>query len=346
MKKPATRISALAFAIALATSGCAADKTPRQVADRQQLVFGTAIQPATLTTPAEAQLVRDNFNLIVPENTMKWENLRPNADFWNWPDLDAMVAFAEKNKMLMRGHTFVWHQQNPAYVENLKTREEAIALLDDHITTVMTRYKGRIAEYDVANEVLNDNGTMRETLWYRTIGPDYIDIAFAIARKADPDARLVLNDYNNETKGSAKAEAFFKLAKSMKDRGIPIDGVGFQLHLMAKYPPAEKAIRDNIRRFADIGLFVAFTEVDVRVEMPVTADREAAQTAIFETVLDIARTEPNARNLIFWCYTDKNSWIPRFFPGYGSAHLFDADLNPKQAFLALAEEIRSKPVKK
>jgi len=345
MHKSAALAASLLAAL-LALNGCAANKTTRQVADRQKLVFGTAIQPATLTTPAAAQLVMDNFNLIVPENTMKWENIRPNVDFWNWPDLDAMVAFAEKNKMLMRGHTFVWHQQNPAYVNNLKTREEAIALLDGHITAVMTRYKGRIAEYDVANEVLNENGTMRETLWYKTIGPDYVDIAFAIARKADPEAKLVLNDYNNETKGSAKSEAFFKLAKSMKDRGIPIDGVGFQMHLMAKYPPVEKAIRDNIRRFADIGLFVTFTEVDVRIEMPVTGEREAAQIAVFETLLDIARTEPNARNLIVWCYTDKNSWIPRFFPGYGSAHLFDADLKPKPAYLALAGMIRSKPAKK
>lgn len=347
MKKRNTFISALVITVvtltvALSAIGCATEKTVRKAADKKHLIFGTAIQPASITTPAERQLIKDNFNLIVPENTMKWQNLRPNADFWNWSDMDAMVAFAQKNKIQMRGHTFVWHQQNPPYVNNLKTREAAIALLDDHITTTMTRYKGKIYEYDIANEVLNENGTMRESLWYTVLGPDYVDIAFIIARKADPEARLVLNDYNNENKGNAKADAFFELAKGMKNRGIPIDGVGMQLHLSADSPLDEQAIRDNIRQFNDLGLFVNFTEIDVRVAMPVTPEREKAQIAIYEKLLVIAQSEPNAHNIIVWCYTDKNSWIPRTFPGYGSAHLFDVDLNPKPAFLALAKMIRAK----
>jgi len=340
------RAAILALAAALALAGCAGETTVRKAADKTRLVFGTAIQPASITNPAEAQLVIDNFNMIVPENTMKWQNLRPTADFWNWSDTDAMAAFAEKNKIRMRGHTFVWHQQNPPYVNNLKTRESAIALLDEHITTVMTRYKGRIGEYDIANEVLNEDGTMRDTIWYNVIGPDYVDIAFTAARKADPKAKLVLNDYSNENKGTAKAEGFFALVKSMKNRGIPIDGVGMQMHLQATANFDEQAVRDNIRRFNDLGLFVTFTEIDVRIPVPVTPEGEAAQIAVYTTLLEIARTGSNANNVIVWCYTDKNSWIPRTFPGFGSAHLFDADLKPKPAFLALAGMIRSKPVKK
>lgn len=136
------------------------------------MTLGVAIQAGDIYDPATIALYTDNFNLIVPENTFKWKNIRPTLKFWNWSDMDKMVDFAEKNKIKMKVHTFVWLQQNPPYLDSLKTRDDAIAMLNEHITTIMTRYKGRIYEYDVANEVLNEDGTMRDTLWLRIIGPD------------------------------------------------------------------------------------------------------------------------------------------------------------------------------
>jgi endo-1,4-beta-xylanase len=121
----------------------------------------------------------------------------------------------------------------------------------------------------------------------------------------------------------------------MKDRGVPIDGVGFQMHLMARDPVQEEAVRANIRRFTDLGLFVSFTEIDVRVALPLDAEKEAQQTAVYTKLMEIARSEKNTGSYILWGYTDKKSWIPRFFQGFGSAHLFDNNNKPKPAFESL-----------
>jgi endo-1,4-beta-xylanase len=335
-------IAVLLFVTLITLFGCVPRQTFRACADRRGLSFGVAVQAADVVDPKSIRLLTGNFNEIVPENTMKWGVIRPLKDFWNWSDMDAMVAFAEKNHIRMKGHAFLWHQQNPPYINALKTREEAIALMTEQITTVMTRYKGRIVEYDIANEVLADDGSWRDTIWYRTIGPDYLDIAFLSARAADPGAKLILNDYSNEAMGQPKADAFFELVKAMKERGVPIDGVGFQMHLDAQYPVNEEAIRANIRRFGELGIAVTFSEIDVRVKMPVTPERESLQIAVYTKLMDIALSEPNAKSFIMWGYTDLRSWIPQFFPGYGSGHLFDRQINPKPAYFALKSMLEEK----
>lgn len=307
----------------LLSSACTAFKTTRQKADSANLTYGVAIQAGDILDPEAKKFIAKNFNLIVPENTMKWANLRPTKKFWNWSDLDHMVEFAEENRIAMKGHTFVWHQQNPPYVSGLQTREEALPLLVEQITEVMTRYKGRIREYDVANEVLNDDGTMRKTVWMRSIGPDYIDIAFKTARAADPDAKLILNDYSNEYAGTAKGDAFYELAKSMVERGIPLDGVGLQLHMMAENPLDRSALERNIARFRELGLTVSFTEIDVRIALPVTPEKEAAQAEFYVGLMETAKRSEGAGSFILWGWRDSKSWIPGTFGGYGSAHPFD-----------------------
>jgi endo-1,4-beta-xylanase len=331
----------LALAV-LVVAGCAGTKTTRKAADKRGLAYGTAIQPGDILWPESAQLLAQDFNTLVPENVMKWGLLRPTKTFWNWSDLDKMVEFAEKNGMKMRGHTFVWHSQNPPYVNSLKTRDEAIALMTEQITEVMTRYKGRIAEYDVANEVVADNGTMRDTVWLKAIGSDYLDIAFRTARAADPAAKLILNDYSNEYAGDVKADAFYNLAKDLKERGVPIDGVGFQLHIEAQWPVRKDALVANIRRFAELGLAVSFTEIDVRIKMPVDAQKEAEQVRAYEALLDAALGEPNVKSFILWGYTDKQSWVPGFFGGYGSALIYDTELKPKAAYRAILQRLLAK----
>ena len=326
----------------IALTGCPGSRSVRERADKRNLTYGMSVQAGDVLDPDTISILEDNFNLLVPENTMKWVNIRPTKGFWNWSDMDNMVAFAQKRKMRMKGHTFVWHQQNPPYVYSLKTREEAIALLTDQITSVMTRSKGKIYEYDVCNEVLNEDGTMRDTIWYKTIGPDYLDIAFRTARAADPDARLILNDYSNEYAGTPKADGFYALAKDLKDRGVPIDGVGLQMHLMAQDPVSEEALLENVRRFGDLGLFVSFTEIDVRVANPLTAEKEAEQIDAYSKLMEIALGEKNAGSFIMWGFSDKRSWIPRAFPGFGFAHLYDQNDKPKPVYFRLKDIISGK----
>lgn len=342
------RISAaiLLLLTVMSAAACKKDRTMKGLADKRKLVFGVSVKAGDVLNPEVVKLIDENFNLIVPEDTMKWMNIRPKKTFWNWGDMDNMVKFAEEHKIRMKGHTFLWHQQNPPYVSSLKTKEEAVTLMTEQISTIMDRYRGRIQEYDVCNEPMNEDGTMRDTVWYRTIGPDYLDLAFRTARDADPKAVLVLNDFNNETKGNPKADGFYNLVKGMVDRGVPIDGVGFQMHLAADLPFNEKAIRENIKRFNDLGLSVSFTEIDVRVPVPADAKTEAEQTRIYKALMDMALTEKKAGSFVMWGYTDKLSWIPRNFPGYGAAHLFDDQVRPKAVYYELKDMLDTSKGKK
>jgi endo-1,4-beta-xylanase len=321
--------------------------SPRRIADSKGLIFGVAVQTGEILTPDTAKFLTRNFNTIVPGDTAKWVNIHPKKDFWNFSDTDLMVNFAQKNGMKMKFHTFVWKDQNAPYIYDAKTRDEAIAILTEHITTIMQRYKGKLLEYDIANEVFNEDGTMRDIFWYKTIGPDYVDVAFKIARNADPDAKLLLVDYNTEYAGTAKGDAMYAMVKSMKDRGIPIDGVAHQLHCIAEVPFNENALRENIRRFRELGLSTSFSEVDVRIKMPVTAQNEAQQCDVYSRLMNIALTEPGAGSMILWGFTDKTSWIPRTFPGYGSATILDLKMKPKPAYDALMTTLKNtKPVQK
>ena len=331
----------LAIIFALSIFSCK-QKNIRRYADVKKLDFGVAVRPSDMLFPERAKLLTDHFNILVSENNFKMQHLRPNANFWNWGDVDQLINFAEEHKMKVKGHTFIWHSQNSGFVSNLKTREDALKVLKETITETLTRYKGRIAEYDVCNEIFEEDGTLRNSVWMRNIGPEYIDIAFQTAREADPSVKLFLNDYSNEYAGTAKADAFYTLVKSMVERGIPIDGVGFQMHMIAEDPIKEAALLSNIRRFNDLGLTVSFTEVDVRIKMPVTPEKEAEQEAAYKTLLRIAMEEPNVKSFIMWGYTDAQSWIPASFGGYGSAHLFDDKFQPKPLYFTLMDMIKAK----
>jgi len=339
--KYSSKITVLAictFAAAI-LSGCQGG-TPRKVADKQGLLFGVAVQTGEILNPKTAKFVTANFNYLVPGDTTKWANIHPKKDFWNWSDTELMLKFAEKNNIKMKAHCFVWQDQNAPYIYSAKTRDEAIAILTDHITGFMTHFKGRIPEYDVANETFLEDGTMRQTFWLKTIGPDYIDIAFKIAHEADPDAKLVLVDYNTEYAGTAKGDAMYEMVKGMKERGIPIDGVAHQLHCIAELPLNEEAIRENVRRFKELGVYTSFSEVDVRIKMPVTPENEKQQCDVFAGLMNIAVTEPGVESMILWGFTDKTSWIPRAFAGYGSANVLDAQMKEKPAYYALIAALK------
>lgn len=326
-------ICSIAFLTLFLNSAC--KKNPSGMAKKAGINFGTAIQPGDILDETKAKILKENFNTLVPENNMKMINIRPTKTLWNWSDMDKIVDFAQENKMRVRGHTFIWHQQNSTIVNSIRTKEDAFALIEENITKIMERYKGKIHEYDVANEIFNDDGTFRKSLWYKFCGTELYEEAFRMAKKVDPEAKLFLNDYSHEEAGTPKAEAFYNFVKSMVEKGVPIDGVGFQTHLCTDYGLNEEALRKNIRRFADLGLEVAFTEIDIRMKLPASEADLAKQAEMYETLMNVCRTEPNVSSYVVWGYTDANSWVPATFHGYGDAHLFDRDLKPKPIFAKL-----------
>jgi endo-1,4-beta-xylanase len=329
-------VSVAALVGAGATTAHAADTPLRDLAAAQGKVIGTAVTGSKLTG-AYGDIAGAQFSSLTPGNAMKWGTVEPTQGSFNWSEADQIVAFAQAHHQQVRGHTLVWHNQNPNWLTNGSwTPAQLGSLLQNHITTEVTRYKGKIAAWDVVNEAFNEDGTYRPTLWYDNLGADYIANALTWAHAADPAAKLYINDYNVEGV-NAKSTALYNLVKSLKQRGVPIDGVGLQAHLILGQVPA--TLQQNIQRFADLGVDVAITELDVRMQLPATAASLTQQKADFKSVVGACAAVTRCVNVTVWGFTDSDSWVPSTFPGYGAATPYDENYSPKPAYYGIAEAL-------
>ncbi len=312
----------------------------RELADARDVLVGAAVAPGPLRCEAPyAQALAHEFNILTTENAMKFGPIHPAPDRYLFDDADAIVDFAEANDMLVRGHTLVWHQQLPGWVESAKwTREELMAVLRDHITTVVGRYRGRVDVWDVVNEAI-DKGRLRETVWKNVIGPEYLDLAFQWAHEADPEALLFYNDYGGEGM-NAKSDAIYELVRGMVERGVPIHGVGLQMHVSASSAPASDRVLENMNRLADLGLQVHITELDVRIQGDPTESKLERQARDYGTIAETCLEAKDCTALIIWGFTDRYSWVPASFSGWGSALILDTSYQPKPAYTALQEALK------
>ncbi|MFJ3665561.1 endo-1,4-beta-xylanase [Streptomyces sp. NPDC090106] len=333
-------LAAVATVGALVTAGAstaqAADTPLRDLAAAKGKVIGTAVTGSKLTG-TYGDLAGAQFSALTPGNAMKWGSVEPTQGTFNWTEADQIVAFAEAHGQQVRGHTLVWHSQNPSWLTNgTWTPAQLSTLLNDHIATEAGRYKGRIAAWDVVNEPFNEDGTYRSTLWYNGLGSGYIAQALTAARAADPAAELYINDYNVEGV-NAKSTALYNLVKSLKDSGVPIDGVGLQAHLILGQVPS--TLQQNIQRFADLGVDVAITELDVRMALPSDSTKLAQQKADFKAVTAACVAVTRCAGVTVWGFTDSDSWVDSTFPGYGAATPYDANYAPKPAYYGIAEAL-------
>jgi endo-1,4-beta-xylanase len=338
-RKPAFKLLALVLAMWFSVSAGAQNHPLRTSADQRGFFIGAAVSMSPFRTEAiYLQTLRREFNIIVAENAFKWSAVRPSRTEFNFTDTDALVAFAEANNMRVRGHTLVWHNQNPGWLTNGNfTRDEAIEILREHILTFMGRYKGRVWSWDVVNEAIDDSGAMRNSFWQQKIGPEYIRMAFEFARQADPDARLYYNDYSIEGMNN-KSNAVFNLVSNLKSQGVPIDGVGWQMHLVNGSRIGSQH-QENARRLAGLGLEISLTEMDVRINLPTTPEELQQQAQAYRDAITFCLTEANCKALVMWGFTDKHSWIPGTFAGFGDALIFDANYQAKPAYTALREAL-------
>jgi len=315
----------------------------RDLADVLNFHVGTAVAYTAQTFPNSEQYVEvltREFNAVVAENVMKWDTIRWSESSYNFGPGDAIVDFAEENGMMVRGHTLAWHSQNPSWLMGKNySREEAIQVLEDYIKTVVGHWKGRIKEWDVVNEAIDDNGKRRDSIWQRWIGDDWIEIAFRAAHEADPDALLFYNDYNLEFLNSAKQNAVYDLLKKLLAKGVPIHGVGFQGHFGLEYggAPSKATIKASIDRFAKLGLYVQFTEIDVRIPKDVTPQKLQEQANSYRNIFSAALEHPACNAVLVWGIHDGHTWVDYVFPGTTAPLLFDAEFNPKPAYDAVRE---------
>ena len=330
----------LVISMAIACLCSCGKKTFRSAAMKHGFLTGMAVTPGDLYDESTQKIIKNDCNILVYENNMKFGNLRPNKKFWNWSDIDLLIKFANENNMRVKFHTLFWHQQNPPFLSSSWTRDEALAVMDEHITTILSRYKGIISEYDIVNEMFNEDGTMRENIWYKTIGPDYIEHALKKAREIDPGAKLYLNEYSNEEKGHPKADAMYNFVKELKEGGIPIDGVGMQLHLDTTIPCNADAIRENLERYNDLGIEISFSELDIRIPIGENSvGQEKVQEEMYRTMYRLAKEMPNVKSVILWGITDKHSWVPSTFAGKGSALLYDNKMQAKPVYFNILKDL-------
>ena len=365
-----------ALATIVLAAGVAQGQTAPSLKGAYQGIFriGAALNQAQFEErdARAGAIIAAQFNTISPENVLKWESVHPRPDGYNFEPADRYVAFGEKHKMFIAGHCLVWHSQTPRWVfqndqgEPL-TREALLERMHDHIRMVVGRYKGRIGGWDVVNEALNEDGTMRESPWFRIIGEDYLVKAFQFAHEADPQAELYYNDYSLENE--AKRKGAVELIRKLKAGGAAITAIGLQGHDRLDWPTARQQA-ETIEAFATLGIKVNVTELDVDV-LPRTTRQNTADVSA--TAAGTADSNPYTASLpedmqqklakryaelfevfvqhrsaitriTFWGVTDGDSWLNNF-PTRGRTNyplLFDRAGKPKPAFDAVILQAKAK----
>lgn len=330
------------------TSACCAQSL-RLEAEKAGVLVGTAVRPSQLSETAYASTLARDFNMVEAEDALKWLVLRPDRATFDFRQGDEVVRFAQAHQMKVRGHCLVWGRYNPDWLtQGHFTTQQLAELLSEHITRVMKHYAGQVFAWDVVNEALDEKGDVRDSIWYNQPGigsqkgTAYIEQVFRWAREADPQALLFYNEAEGEGM-NRKSDAIYAMAKDFKLRGVPIDGVGLQMHVPA-LDADTPAIAANIARITALGLQVHITELDV--SLPVNSDGQprpedlTRQANVYRGIVRACLNSAGCTAIQTWGFTDKYSWIGSHSRGArGQALLFDRTYQPKPAYRALLEEV-------
>jgi endo-1,4-beta-xylanase len=303
-------------------------------AGRGRLVGAAVTSSLLASNPTYAAAAARHFNYLTAEWEMKWDPIGRTRGQFDFSGGDRIVGFAEANGIAVKGHALLWHQAVPGWVGSL-TGSELRAAVAEHVETVARHYRGRIRAWDVVNEAIDDSRPgLRSTPFSREMGDDYVAEVFRIARRADPDAQLIYNDYGGEGL-NRKSDDVYNLVKDLKQRGL-VDGVGLQMHISASGYPAVAQIQGNIQRLADLGLQVNISEMDVRIrELPAGTKLER-QRQVYREVVAACVAVPRCEAVTFWGFTDAHSWIDSFF-GADDPLLFDEQYRVKPAFYGVED---------
>jgi endo-1,4-beta-xylanase len=360
------RFALLFLAASVAHVACAADAAPTEkaaplhvLAKARGIAFGTAVAARPLENDATyREVLAREFSIITAENELKWATTRPAEDKFNFAPADRIVEFAEAHKLQLRGHTLCWNADRylPKWLLAREfTRAEVETLLREHIRTVVGRYRGRIKYWDVVNEaVANDNRPGAKPLfdgfWNKHLGDDYIALAFRFAHEADPGAVLFYNDYDHGDGLGAKSDRIYRLLKKLLAAGVPVHGVGLQMHCNLRKPPVRSAVLANLQRLGALGLRVHITELDVDIMgAPGSVEERLVQQAtVYRDIVSAAVESKVCDAIVTWGFSDKfiqrglniRNKRPENAPTL--LWLFDAEYQPKLAYTAVAEALRAR----
>ncbi|MEU6260916.1 endo-1,4-beta-xylanase [Streptomyces sp. NPDC047043] len=334
-------VAAAAVALPQLTPHASAATTLRGYADGRGVKIGAAVGDTPLTSDSSYTTVLDReFNSVTAENAMKWDAVEPTRGSFNWAAADRLVAHAQAHNQGVRGHTLVWYSQLPSWLKNGNfSASELNSILKSHIDTEVGRYKGKVYAWDVVNEAFNEDGSMRSSLWQTKLGTGYIANALKWAHAADPNAKLYINDYNIEA-DNAKSDALYALAKQLLAAGVPLNGIGFQSHFVVGGVPS--SMKANLKRFSDLGLEVSVTELDIRIPLPASSAELAQQSTDYKRASENCLGVPRCAGVTVWGITDKYSWVPGTFSGYGSALPYNESYAAKPAYTGLSNGLNPK----
>ncbi len=306
-----------------------------ELASRLGFRVGATAEPAETQPGPYATTLAREFNAVTPENALKWYTVQPSPGVWQFGPADTVVDFADAHGMEVRGHTLVWAQDRftPSWVKAVTDPAVLRALVDEEIQRIMTRYAGRIHRWDVVNEPLASLGTgTSDSVFWRVLGPDWVADAFRTAHAVDPTAELWLNEYGTDWV-PGKHEALVALVKGLLARGVPLHGIGLQTHRPTVAGPDPATFRAQLQEFADLGLDVAITELDVPVD-PADVNGPTKQAEAYGRVMDACLTVERCREVTTWGVTDASTWLDSLgvFPTPTRPLLFDENYRPKPAY--------------
>jgi endo-1,4-beta-xylanase len=326
-------VTVAAGAVVMLGGSAYAATTLRGAAEADGRYFGVAVGQQDLSNTSATNLAGTQFDMVTPENEMKWDTIEPSNGSYNFGPGDAIVNFATSHNERVRGHNLVWENQLPSWVTSLPLNQVQAAM-ESHITTEVSHYKGKIYAWDVVNEPFNDDGTYRQDVFYNAFGggEQYIADAIKTAHAADPNAKLYINDYNIEGSG-AKSNAMYTLAQQLLQQGVPLNGIGFESHFVVGQVPSSLA--SNMQRFTALGLDVAITELDDRMPTPASSANLQQQATDDSYVVQTCLNNAHCPGVTQWNISDADSWVPGTFSGYGAATLFDSNWQPKPAYTAV-----------
>lgn len=285
-------------------------------------IFGTAVQSGLLSNSQYTSVLATEFTGVTPENEMKWDATEPSRGSFNFGPADTIVSYAQSHGMKIRGHTLVWHSQLPSWVSSITSASDLSNVMNNHITTEMRHYQGKIWYWDVVNEAFNEDGSHRSDVFQNVLGSGYIEQAFRTARAADPNAKLCYNDYNLDGI-NAKSNGVYAMIQDFKSRGVPIDCLGIQSHLGAGQDLS--SYQANIQRFANLGVDINITELDVG-----SNGNDSAQANTYSSVVSACVAVSRCTDITVWGVDDGHSWRSSSTP-----LLFTASYQKKSAYSAV-----------
>lgn len=348
----------LLFLVIVLLNSCDKRVAPKtSLKDNAEFPIGTAIKIETLANDVKLQELQQlNFNSITSASDMKMNRIMLTEEEYDWSRVDKIVDYAQSNNQRLFGHNLIWHSSTPKWVEE-KALQDSLWLgefMKEYITTYVGRYRGKVAAWDVVNEGLESaGGAIRETMWYNAMGKDYIAKAFTYAHKADPEAILFYNDFNIE-RDTIKLNATLKLINDLRNEGVPISGLGFQMHIRMDIP--DEIIAYALKKGAETGLQIHLSEVDIifnkhddtrgggiQIYDEFTEEMKSEQAEKYKNLVKMYRSiipKEQQYGITFWDFTDRDSWINGFFNLNDWPTIYDSNLKPKPAYFGVLEGIK------